>query len=73
MGLNVTSSVCNFIMLHFPDGRDQMKNTNDYLKDNGIMVGPLGAYDLPASLRITVGTDAENQAFIRAMKDYLGK
>ncbi|MCP5382063.1 MAG: aminotransferase class I/II-fold pyridoxal phosphate-dependent enzyme [Kordiimonadaceae bacterium] len=73
MGLNVTSSVCNFIMLHFPGGRDQMKAADQHLKDCGIMVGPLGAYNLSSSLRITVGTDDENKAFISAMKDFMEK
>lgn len=72
LGLNVTSSVCNFIMLHFQD-RDQMKNCDDFLKDHSIMVGPLGAYGLDSTLRITVGTDAENQSFISVMKEFLGK
>ncbi|MEZ5758929.1 MAG: histidinol-phosphate transaminase [Emcibacteraceae bacterium] len=73
MGLNVTSSVCNFVMLHFPDGRDQMKAADQHLKECGIMVGPLGAYNLSSSLRITVGTDDENRAFINAMKDFMEK
>ncbi|MDG1438107.1 MAG: histidinol-phosphate transaminase [Emcibacteraceae bacterium] len=72
MGLIVTDSVCNFIMLHFLD-RDQMKSCNDFLKDHSIMVGPLGAYGLEKTLRITVGTTQENQAFISVMKDFLGK
>lgn len=72
MGLTVTDSVCNFVMLHFLD-RDQMKNADGFLKDHGIVVGPLGAYGLDKTLRITVGTDHENQAFISVMKDFLGK
>jgi histidinol-phosphate aminotransferase len=72
MGLKVTSSVCNFVMLHFLD-RDQMKNCDGFLKDHSIMVGPLGAYGLDSTLRITVGTEQENQAFISVMKEFLGK
>jgi histidinol-phosphate aminotransferase len=33
MGLSVTDSVCNFVMLHFID-RDQMKSCDDFLKDH---------------------------------------
>lgn len=71
MGLTVTDSVCNFIMLHF-NSADQMKSCDTYLKENGIMVGPLGAYGMDKTLRITVGTEEENQAFISAMKDFMG-
>lgn len=72
MDLTVTSSVCNFIMLHFLD-RDQMKNCDEFLKDHSINVGSLAAYGLDSTLRITVGTNDENQAFISVMKDFLGK
>ncbi|WP_438992585.1 histidinol-phosphate transaminase [Pseudemcibacter sp.] len=70
MGLKVTDSVCNFIMLHF-ENSDQMKACDAYLKENGIMVGPLGAYGMEKTLRVTVGTEEENQAFIKAMKDFM--
>ncbi|MBT5185476.1 MAG: aminotransferase class I/II-fold pyridoxal phosphate-dependent enzyme [Kordiimonadaceae bacterium] len=73
MGLNVTSSVCNFVMLHFPDGRDQMKAADAYLKENDICVGPLGAYGLDSTLRVTVGTDEENNIFIATMKSFMEK
>lgn len=72
MGLKVTDSVCNFIMLHF-ESREQMKDCDAHLKENSIMVGTLGAYGLEQTLRITVGTDEENKAFIGAMKDFMGK
>ena len=70
MELNVTDSVCNFIMLHFPD-RNQMKNCDNFLKDHSIKVGPLGLYNLKKTLRITVGTNDENQIFINVMKKFM--
>lgn len=69
----VTPSVCNFILIHFPQGREQMKACDAYLKENEINVGPVGIYQLDASLRITVGTEDENHAFINAMKGFFGK
>ncbi len=73
LGIKVTPSVCNFMLIHFPGGRDQMKACDEYLKENDIGVGPLGAYGLDASLRITVGTDEENKIFVDAMKTFMGK
>ncbi len=70
MGLTVTDSVCNFIMLHFPD-RNQMKSCDSFLKDHSIIVGPLGAYNLKKTLRITVGTINENQTFINIMREFM--
>lgn len=72
MELKVTDSVCNFIMLHF-ESPEQMKACDTFLKENGILVGALGAYKLEKSLRITIGTEEENQFFIRIMKEFMGK
>lgn len=72
LDLIVTPSVCNFILIHFPKGRSQMKDTDAYLKEHDINVGPVGMYGLDASLRITVGTEEENKALINALKDHLG-
>ena len=73
LGIKVTPSVCNFILIHFPNGRDQMKAVDAHLKENGINVGQVGMYQLDASLRVTVGTEDECRAFVTAMKDYFGK
>jgi histidinol-phosphate/aromatic aminotransferase/cobyric acid decarboxylase-like protein len=59
-------------MLHF-ESPEQMKACDAYLKDNGILVGALGAYKLNKSLRITIGTEEENQTFISFMKEFIGK
>ena len=73
LGIIVTPSVCNFILIHFPDGRDAMKAADAFLKEKDINVGPVGMYKLDSSLRVTVGTEEENTALINALKEYYKK
>lgn len=71
LGLKVTPSVCNFILVHFPDGIEAKQAADKFLKLKDILVGSVDFYQLPASMRITIGTNDENKALIKAMQDHL--
>ena len=67
-GLEVTPSVCNFVLVHFPDTPGKTAEEADaYLTARGLIVRPLQPYGLPNALRITVGKDAENRAVAEAI------
>ena len=72
LGLGVTDSVGNFVLVHFDkvDGKTA-SDADAYLKSKGIIARGTGGYGLGNSLRITVGTETENQAVVAAFKDYL--
>ncbi len=75
MGLHVTPSQGNFILVHFPGGPEQSPSeqsqaTDQYLRSRGIIVRPVGNYDLAGALRITIGTDSENEALLSEMKAF---
>ena len=72
LGLDVTDSVGNFVLVHFDkvDGKTA-PDADAYLKSKGIIARATGGYGLGNSLRITVGTETENQAVVAAFKDYL--
>ncbi|VAV95614.1 Biosynthetic Aromatic amino acid aminotransferase beta, partial [hydrothermal vent metagenome] len=75
MGLLVTPSQGNFILVHFPGGprqspSEQSQATDQYLRSRGIIVRPVGNYDLAGALRITIGTDSENEALLSEMKAF---
>lgn len=70
LGLGTTDSVANFILAHFPQGA--AARANEYLKTQGILVRPVGGYSLPDSLRISVGTAADNAAVLDALAAFLG-
>jgi len=74
LGLEVTPSVCNFVLVHFPEGegRDAMA-ANAFLAEKGLIVRPLQPYGLPNALRISIGLDDDNRRVIEALKAFVGR
>ncbi len=72
LGLDVTDSVGNFVLIHFDKAEGKSAADADaYLKSKGIIARGTGGYGLANSLRVTIGTGAENKAVVRALQDYL--
>ncbi len=70
LGLKVWPSAGNFVLTSFKD-EEQAEACRLSLKDKGILVRQMGAYKLPQSLRISIGTEEEMNLAISAIKDYL--
>jgi histidinol-phosphate aminotransferase len=72
IGLRAHPSVCNFLLIEFPQepGRDAAAALG-YLKSRGILVRGMAAYKLPHCLRITIGTEAETRAAAAALADFM--
>ena len=68
MGLTVLPSQANFLAIGF--GRDA-KPVHQGLLERGIIVRPIASYDMPQFLRVSIGTEAENDRFLAALKDVL--
>ena len=61
IGLSVTPSVGNFILVHFPRTPGRTADDADAaLLAEGIVTRKVGAYKLPDALRITVGSEEAN-------------
>jgi len=74
LGLPVTHSVGNFLLIHFPKtGPHTAAAADAFLKSRGIIVRRVAGYGLPDALRMTVGTEAENRAVVEAIGAFLGK
>lgn len=73
LGLTVTPSVANFLLVHFSgsDGRTA-EAADAFLRGKGIIVRRVASYRLPDALRVTVGTESENRAVVGALALYLG-
>ena len=72
LGLKVTPSVANFVLMHFPAGSSRTASgADDYLKSKGIIVRKVGAYGFPNALRMTIGSEDDNRRAIAALKDYM--
>jgi len=64
LGLPYIPSVANFISVDF--GQDVGPIYQALLKE-GVIVRPIGVYGMPHHLRVSVGTQAENQFFLAAL------
>jgi histidinol-phosphate aminotransferase len=74
LGLRVTPSVANFLLIHFPpDAGKGAAACDEFLKSRGIILRRVVSYGLPDCLRLTVGTAEENRAVVAALADFLGK
>ena len=70
MDLAYIPSAGNFICVEVGGGA--MKVYDDLLYE-GVIVRPVANYEMPQYLRITIGTEKENERFITALKKVLGK
>ena len=72
LGLEVTPSVGNFVLVHFPAEADRNAHAADaFLQDHGFVVRRMDAYGLANALRITVGTEEANRGLAACLKAFL--
>ena len=73
LGIAVTPSVGNFVLLTFSHAAGRTAAEADaFLSSRGVIVRAVGAYGLPDSLRMTIGTEEANLAVIDALRDFMG-
>jgi histidinol-phosphate aminotransferase len=70
LGLAVTPTVGNFLLVHF-SARKSAPAADAFLQDNGIIVRRMEAYGLPQALRISVGDEAANLHLISVLKAFM--
>lgn len=69
LGLEWIESVGNFVSVDV--GRDAMA-IDQQLLQHGVITRPVANYNMPTHLRISIGTEAENQRCIEALEQVLG-
>jgi histidinol-phosphate aminotransferase len=73
LGLKVTPSVGNFLLVHFPrEAGRTAKEADSFLVSRGLVLRRVEAYGLPNALRLTIGTGEANRLVVAALKDFLG-
>ena len=73
LGLKVTPSVANFLLIHFPKEKSRSAGACDeFLKSRAIILRRVASYHLPDCLRLTIGSEAENRAIMTALGDFMG-
>jgi histidinol-phosphate aminotransferase len=70
LGLRVHPSVANFVLVGFSEGRSAPA-ASAWLERHGILARPMAAYGLPQCLRISVGHEAENQAVVARLREFV--
>lgn len=72
LGLRVTPSVGNFLLLHFDPARGQHAAAADsFLLARGFVLRRMESYGFPEALRLSVGTEEANRGVAAALADYL--
>ena len=74
LGLKVTPSVANFVLIHFPETPERTaKDADKFLTARGLVLRRVEAYHLPNALRMTVGSEEANQLVIKTLAEFMGK
>jgi len=74
MGLKTTISHANFALVRFPhDGVKTSSKADAYLRSKGIIVRAMASYGLGDCLRITIGTEEENQLCMTVLQEFMSK
>ena len=72
LGLGPVPSVCNFILVAFPDSVERgAAAANQWLGEHGFQVRYLPGQGLPHCLRISIGTEAEMRGLVTCLKVFL--
>lgn len=74
LGLEVTPSVANFILIHFPDKPGKTaKDADAFLTSRGCVLRAVRAYHLPNALRMTVGSEEANRLTVKSLAEFMDK
>lgn len=73
LGLTVTPSAANFILIHFPQEAGKTADDADaFLTKRGLILRGLKNYKLPHALRMTIGTEEANRLVVAALAEFMG-
>jgi histidinol-phosphate aminotransferase len=74
IGLKVTPSVANFVLIHFPDtDGKRATDADDFLTSRGYILRAVKGYGLPNALRMTIGTEEANRGVIETLGEFMGQ
>jgi histidinol-phosphate aminotransferase len=74
MGLKVTPSVGNFVLVHFPETPGKTAaEADEYLCARGFVLRRVAGYGLPGALRMTIGSQEANLGVLEALREFMAK
>ncbi len=69
LGLSFIPSAANFILVKVGNGQHVFEE----LQKQGVITRPMGGYQLPEFIRISVGAPQENERCLRALENVLAQ
>ena len=74
LGLAVTPSIANFVLIHFPEIEGRTAEDADaFLTQRGLILRRVKAYKLPGALRMTVGSEEANRLVVAALAEFMDR
>ncbi|MDP1557384.1 MAG: histidinol-phosphate transaminase [Nitrosomonas sp.] len=73
LGMEYIPSYGNFISFRVAGDETNTRKVNQSLLRQGVIVRPLGAYEMPHHLRVTIGLESENQKFLKSLEHAMGE
>jgi histidinol-phosphate aminotransferase len=72
LGLEVTPSVANFILIHFPDEEGRRAADADrFLDARGLILRGMKGYGFPNALRASIGSEEANRRLVAALEAFM--
>lgn len=73
LGLRVTPSIGNFLLIHFPpEGGKTAEAADSFLTARGYILRRVSSYGFPNALRMTVGLEEANRGVVAALSEFMG-
>ena len=74
IGLTVTPSGTNFLLIHFPDiDGKRAEDADAFLTSRGYILRAVKGYGFPNALRMTVGSEEANRGVIETLGEFMGR
>lgn len=74
IGLRITPSVTNFVLIHFPDEQGKRaEDADDFLTSRGYILRAVRSYGFPNALRMSIGSEEANEGVIAALTEFMGR
>ena len=70
LGLKVTPSVGNFLLVHFASP-EKAQQADAFLTARGLILRRVDGYGLPSALRLSIGPEEANRAVVAALKEFV--
>jgi histidinol-phosphate aminotransferase len=73
LGLRVTPSVGNFVLVHFDGSGKSAAEADEFLIARGFILRRVASYGFPNALRMTIGSEEANRGVVAALEELLGR